>query len=33
MGVIRHESVGDTVFKDEKNGFEFTVKLSNVLKK
>ena len=33
MGVLRHESYGDIVFKDEKNGFELTLKISNVPKK
>ena len=33
MGVLRHESYGDIFFKDEKNGYEFTLKLSNVSKK
>jgi len=33
MGVLRHESYGEQRFKDEKNGFEFIMKLSTNPKK
>ena len=33
MGVMRHESYGDTIFKDEKNGFELVLRISGNPKK
>lgn len=33
MGVMRHESFGDMVFKDEKNGFELNLKIGQNPKK
>jgi len=33
FGTARHESVGDLTFKDEKHGFELTLKMGSILKK
>jgi hypothetical protein len=33
LGIVRHESLGETVFKDLTNGFECAIKYGSVKKK
>jgi len=33
MGIMRHESYGEIIFKDEKNGFELILKVGANIKK